>query len=146
VDWAQDVFPALLEQDVPFYGHEITEYWNDIGNINELRQGNFDALSGEVRVEVGGALTSSEGEGDIRVGESSVLEGQVLMEPPIFVGENCRIAPDVRLTGPVVIGDGCRLGAGTTLREAVLWPGTELAPNSLVIGAIAGTRPLAERL
>ena len=31
VDWAQDVFPALLEQDVRFYGHEIADYWNDVG-------------------------------------------------------------------------------------------------------------------
>jgi mannose-1-phosphate guanylyltransferase len=147
VDWAQDVFPTLLEQDVPFHGHEIAEYWNDIGNLNEFRQGNFDALSGELRVEVAGVpVASSEGEGGTHVGESSVLDGNVLMEPPVFIGEGCRIGADVRLTGPVVIGDGCRLGAGATLREVVLWPGTELAPNSLVIGAIAATRPLAERL
>ncbi len=34
VDWAQDVFPTLLEQDVAFYGHEIEEYWNDIGRTS----------------------------------------------------------------------------------------------------------------
>ena len=43
-----DVFPALLDGDVPFYSHEIDAYWNDIGNLDELRQGNFDALTGEV--------------------------------------------------------------------------------------------------
>ena len=43
-DWAMDVFPALLEGDVPFYSHEVDAYWNDIGNLDELRQGNFDAL------------------------------------------------------------------------------------------------------
>ena len=32
-----DVFPALLEGDVPFYSHEIDAYWNDIGNLEELR-------------------------------------------------------------------------------------------------------------
>ena len=44
-DWAMDVFPALLEADVPFYSHEIDAYWNDIGNLDELRQGNLDALT-----------------------------------------------------------------------------------------------------
>ena len=48
-----DVFPALLEGDVPFYSHEIDAYWNDIGNLDELRQGNFDALHGAVAVEPG---------------------------------------------------------------------------------------------
>ena len=52
VDWAQDVFPALLEQDVSFYGHEITDYWNDVGSMEEFRQGNFDALAGKVRLHL----------------------------------------------------------------------------------------------
>ena len=33
VDWAQDVFPALLEYDVPFHIHEMREYWNDVGSL-----------------------------------------------------------------------------------------------------------------
>ena len=44
-----DVFPALMENDVPFYSHEIDAYWNDIGNLDELRQGNLDALRGRCR-------------------------------------------------------------------------------------------------
>src|SRR4051794_24199079 len=55
-DWAMDVFPALLAGDVPFYSHEIDAYWNDIGNLEELRGGTVDALSGAVRVEREGEL------------------------------------------------------------------------------------------
>ena len=54
VDWAQDVFPALLENDVPFHIHEVREYWNDVGSLGELRQGTFDALRGELRLEMEG--------------------------------------------------------------------------------------------
>jgi mannose-1-phosphate guanylyltransferase len=142
VDWAQDVFPVLLEQDVPFYGHEIRDYWNDVGSLNEYRQGNFDALTGEVRVEMAG----TEIEKGLRIGDTSVLLGQVLMEPPVYIGEDCEIAADVRLTGPVVIADGCTIGPGASLREAVLWPGTDVPDQSMMIGAIAGDRPLAARL
>jgi mannose-1-phosphate guanylyltransferase len=142
VDWAQDVFPVLLEQDVPFYGHEIRDYWNDVGSLNEYRQGNFDALTGEVRVEMAG----TELEKGLRIGDTSVLLGQVLMEPPVYIGEDCEIAADVRLTGPVVIADGCTIGPGASLREVVLWPGTDVPDQSMLIGAIAGDRPLAARL
>src|SRR4029077_11667095 len=45
-DWTIDVFTRLLETDAPFYSHEIEAYWNDIGNLEELRAGNLDALSG----------------------------------------------------------------------------------------------------
>jgi mannose-1-phosphate guanylyltransferase len=142
VDWAQDVFPVLLEQDVPFYGHEIEEYWNDVGSLNEFRQGNFDAVTGVVKVE----LTGTELEEGLRIGETSVLAGEVLMEPPVYVGEDCEIAAGVRLTGPVVIGDGCTIGSGATLREVVIWPRTEVPEQAMLIGAIAGDRPLAERI
>src|ERR687892_95020 len=47
-DWAQDVFPALLENDVPFYIHQIDSYWNDVGSLEELRQGTWDALEGRL--------------------------------------------------------------------------------------------------
>ena len=52
VDWAHDVFPALLEHDVPFFIHEVREYWNDVGSLSELRQGTFDALRGELHLQV----------------------------------------------------------------------------------------------
>ena len=58
VDWAQDVFPALLENDVPFHIHEVGEYWNDVGSLGELRQGTFDALSGELHLEMAGEEVS----------------------------------------------------------------------------------------
>ena len=48
------MFPALLENDVPFYIHEIDEYWNDVGSLGELRQGTFDALAGALRLEMQG--------------------------------------------------------------------------------------------
>ena len=132
VDWAQDVFPALLAQDVPFYGHEIDDYWNDIGSIKEFRQGNFDALSGEVRVEI----------------ESGRLnpDADWVDEPPVYIGEDCEIGSGVRLTGPVVLGDGCRLGDGAAIRDSVLWPHTEVAPHEVLIGAVAGTGPLPDKL
>ena len=133
VDWALDVFPTLLEQDVAFYGHEIDEYWNDIGNIKEFRQGNFDALTGAVRVEL---------EAD-RLNPADI---DAIDEPPVYVGEGCQIGPDVRLTGPVVLGSRCRVGEGAAIRDSVLWPGTEVAPHSVVIGAVAGTGPLGEKL
>ena len=49
VDFANDVFPALLEHDVPFHVHEIDGYWNDVGTLREYLQGNLDAVSGAVR-------------------------------------------------------------------------------------------------
>ncbi len=41
VDWAQDVFPVLLENDVPFHIHEVREYWNDVGSLGGAAPGHL---------------------------------------------------------------------------------------------------------
>jgi mannose-1-phosphate guanylyltransferase/mannose-1-phosphate guanylyltransferase/phosphomannomutase len=130
-DWAMDVFPALLENDVPFYSHEIDAYWNDIGNVGELRQGSLDALRGEVEVEPS-APEVADG-----VRAASPLDG-VEVEGQVLVGAGVEFGPGARLQGPAIIGDGCRLGAGSWVRDSILLDGTELADEAMLIGAIAG--------
>jgi len=130
-DWAMDVFPALLENDVPFYSHEIEAYWNDIGNLDELRQGNLDALHGAVRIDPG-APEVAEG-----VRSASSLDG-VEVEGPVLVGDGVEIGSGVRIQGPAIVGDGCRLGEGAWIRDSILLSGAELAPEAMLVGAIAG--------
>ena len=96
-----DVFPALLENDVPFYSHEIEAYWNDIGNLDELRQGNLDALHGEVEIE------SDVPEVADGVRSASPLEG-VEVEGPALIGSGVQLGAGARIQGPAIIGDGCR--------------------------------------
>ncbi len=141
-DWAQDVFPALLENDVPFFIHEIDEYWNDVGSLEELKAGTFDALTGGLRLELGGERVE---EGFI-VGEGSSLEGVAMVEPPVWIGRDVQIGADVRLEGPLVLGDGVRVGDGAALKESIVLPGTEVAPDAILIGAIAGHTGIVESL
>lgn len=129
-DWAKDVFPALLEADVPFYSHEIDAYWNDIGNLEELRQGNLDALSGEVAVEPG-APEVAEG-----VRSASDL-GAAEVTAPVLVGEGVEIGAGARIEGPAIVGDGCRIGAGAHVRDAILLEGAELPERAILVGGIA---------
>jgi mannose-1-phosphate guanylyltransferase len=134
VDWAQEVFPTLLERDIPLYGHEIDDYWNDVGSLGELRQGNFDALTGKVRVEIDRTETSN----GIWAGDSSTLGEQVHMEPPVYIGDGCTVGSEARLTGPVVIGAGCTIGEGAVLSDVLVWQGTEVKAGSVLNGGIAG--------
>jgi mannose-1-phosphate guanylyltransferase len=130
-DWAMDVFPALLENDVPFYSHEIEAYWNDIGNLDELRQGNLDALHGAVEIDPG-APEVAEG-----VRSASSLDGAEV-EGPALIGQGVEVGSGVRIQGPAIVGDGCRLGDGVWIRDSILLSGAELAPEAMLVGAIAG--------
>lgn len=129
-DWAMDVFPALLESDVPFYSHEVGAYWNDIGNLEELRQGNLDALHGEVEVEPGAPQV---GEG---VWAASPLGGAEV-EAPVLVGAGVELGEGVRIEGPAIIGDACRVGDGACIRDSILLERTELPAGAILVGGIA---------
>ncbi len=143
VDWAQDVFPALLANDVPFHIHEVREYWNDVGSLGELRQGTFDALRGELRLEV-------EGE-EVRPGRDRRRAAQSLPEDaevdgPAWIGRDVEIGAGVRLMGPVVLGDGARVGDGAQLRETIVLPRHRVAAGSILIGAIVGHAGILQSL
>jgi mannose-1-phosphate guanylyltransferase len=132
-DWAMDVFPALLEGDVPFYSHETEAYWNDIGNLDELRAGNLDALAGAVALEPAGELVEG-----FRSGSAVEDEGE--LAGSVLIGAGAEIGDDVRVDGPSVIGEGVSIGAGSRLREVIALPGAEIPPGSVLIGAIAARR------
>ncbi len=132
VDFALDVFPALLEHDVPFGVQVVDDYWNDVGSVPEYLQGNLDVLDGAVRVQPAGELVDAEAGGTL--GDGIELSGRLL------VGEGARVGDGARLDGPVVIGPGALVGAGACVRESLLLPQAEVPANGLLAGAIAGRR------
>ncbi len=142
VDWAQDVFPTLLANDIPFHIHEVREYWNDVGSLAELRQGTFDVLRGELRLQVEGREVAP---GLIVAGES-VVPRSADVEGSVWIGQDVVLGEDVRLMGPLVLGDGARVGEGAQLRDSIVLPGTVVAPGAILIGAIAGHAGILESL
>jgi mannose-1-phosphate guanylyltransferase/mannose-1-phosphate guanylyltransferase/phosphomannomutase len=130
-DWALDVFPALLENDVPLYSHEIDGYWNDIGNLDELRDGNLDALTGAVEVDAGAPEVAP----GIRAGSGTDLTAAEVTAP-VLAADRVEIGEGTVLTGPAVIGDGCRIGNGCRLREVIVLPGTVIPDRFVAAGGI----------
>jgi mannose-1-phosphate guanylyltransferase/mannose-1-phosphate guanylyltransferase/phosphomannomutase len=128
VDFANDVFPALLAGDVPFYVHEIDTYWNDVGTLPEYLQGNLDAVTGEVALpRLGGELGDGGLPDGVAAGEGVEVEG------PVLFGDGCEIGAGATLTGPLVIGAGASVGAGAQVKEALLLPGATV-PDGGVLG------------
>ncbi len=131
VDFALDVFPALLSADVPFGVHVTDAYWNDVGSIPEYLQGNLDVLDGAVGVEAAGRIVDAESGGTL---DGVELSGRVL------IGEGARVGSGVRLDGPVILGPGAVVGSGARVRESVLLAQAEVPANGLMAGSIAGRR------
>ncbi len=142
VDWAQDVFPVLLENDIPFHIHEIEEYWNDVGSLRELREGTFDALTGALDLGIEG----TGGSDAVFSATHGALDAAELVEGPVWIGQDVSIGDGVTLQGPVVIGDRATVGAGSALRDTIVFPGGEIPADAMAIGAILGRGDIAASL
>ncbi len=135
VDFANDVFPALLAADVPFHVHEIEGYWNDIGTLPEFLQGNLDVVAGELELPMmGGQLAGDEIPDGVAAGEGCEVSG------PVLFGEGCKVGSGANLVGPLVIGPGAEIGDGAQVREAVLLPGARIDAGSVVARGVFGDR------
>lgn len=145
VDWANDIFPTLLEHDVPFYTHTVERYWNDVGSLRELLQGNLDCLQGAVELEHAGEVVAGEADPD-SPDESGITEERAglpagtAINGAVLVGDEVRVGQGVRIDGPAVIGDRARIGDGARIKESLLLPGAEVPAEGLLAGSIAGRR------
>jgi mannose-1-phosphate guanylyltransferase len=53
-EFAEDVFPRLLEAGEKLAGYEGSFCWSDIGNLETYKAAQRDALSGKVRLRIPG--------------------------------------------------------------------------------------------
>jgi mannose-1-phosphate guanylyltransferase/phosphomannomutase len=115
-DFSRDIFPRLLHEGKLVSGFIASDYWTDIGNLQQYQQANYDALSGKVRIEIAGTETS----------------------PGIWMGEGCRIDPAANLVAPLVLGRNVIVEAGATVgAETVLGNATIVARNARVARTVA---------
>ena len=79
----------------PIYGHVMEGYWQDIGNLDQYRQANFDALDESVRLSIDGVRLR----GNVWIGDGADIHDVEEIEGPAFIGNHCRITRDASV-GP----------------------------------------------
>ena len=133
-DFSQELFPLLLEMGRPIYGHVFDGYWQDIGDLDQYRQANFDALDEQVRLEIPGIRIR----GNVWLGDGVDLDDLDAIEGPAYVGNYCRIARGAHV-GPYTV-----LATSVTVRErgrivrSIVDTSTYVGRSADVVGAIVG--------
>ena len=59
------------------------------------------------------------------------------------MGGDCEVGAGARLTGPARDRRRLRIGEGSAMKDSIVWPGTEVPAQTILVGAVAGTSPLA---
>ncbi|OQX73984.1 MAG: mannose-1-phosphate guanyltransferase [Campylobacteraceae bacterium 4484_4] len=117
-DFAKDLFPLLMEENITLYGPRITGYWRDVGNPYSYRDVYTDILGGKVNFPFSG-YRIAEGV-DMLFTQNPENFDHLDYKGVVILGKNVVIGENVRLHN-VVIGDNVRIESGTTLHNCVLW-------------------------
>ncbi len=133
-DFSKELFPLLLEMGKPLYGYVADGYWQDIGNLEQYRQANFDALDEHVRLNIPGIRLR----GNVWLGEGVDLDDLEAVEGPAFVGNYSRIAPRASVGPYSVLMPSVSLGDHARTSRSVVDASTAIGRSALVEGAIVG--------
>lgn len=133
-DFSKELFPLLLEMGRPIYGHVLDGYWQDIGNLEQFRQANFDALDGRVRLDIPGLQLR----GNVWVNEEVDIEEIEGVAGPAYIGANCRIADGASIGAYTVLSRGVTVREGSRVGRSVVDAGTYIGRSCVVEGAILG--------
>ncbi len=128
-DFAADLFPLMLERDMPIYCYHTGDYWCDVGNIEAYLKCQRDVFDGKMKMPIGASANG------IYV-KDSLPKGDYSIVPPVYIGSEVEIC-DGAVIGPyAVIDDSSYIGANAKVRYCTVLENSWLAPDSAVTGAL----------
>jgi mannose-1-phosphate guanylyltransferase/phosphomannomutase len=133
-DFSKELFPYLLEMGRPLYGYVMDGYWQDIGNLDQYRQANFDALDEKVRLNIPGIRIR----GNVWLGEGVEIADLDQVEGPALIGNYCRIAPGASVGEYSVLSNTVTLRERTRTTRTVIDSSTHIGRSCLIEGTILG--------
>jgi mannose-1-phosphate guanylyltransferase/phosphomannomutase len=135
-DFSNQLFPYLLNQGLPLYGHVSEGYWSDIGNLQQYRQTQFDMLDGRVKVRIRGRQIRP----GVYVGNNVQIKPGVKWVGPAFIGDNNHIEDEVEIGEYCIIGKHNKLSRGSSIHRTILWDYNTIAEQNELYGSTLASR------
>ena len=133
-DFSKELFPYLLEMGRPLYGYVMDGYWQDVGDLDQYRQANFDALDEKVRLNIPGIRIR----GNVWLGEGVEIADLDQVEGPALIGNYSRIAPGASVGEHSVLSNTVTLRERARTTRSVIDASTHIGRSCLIEGAIIG--------
>lgn len=128
-DFARDLFPLMLERDMPVYCYHTSDYWCDVGSIEAYMQCQRDIFDGKVKL-YGGDMSKTILDTDESAGYDFTLV------PPVYIGENAEIGENAVIGPYTVIDDNAFVGARAHVRYSTLLENCWLGADTCATGAL----------
>ena len=135
-DFSKQLFPRLLKAGRRIFAYRVPEdeYWQDIGNLDQFREANRDALDGLVQLNIPGVRLKENiwlGEG-VAIGDIDQIVG------PAAIGRFCTIEPGARIGPYSSLGPNVVVKDGAEINRSVIEQGSYVGGGARITGSIVG--------
>ena len=107
-DFAKNVFPELLSKGVKINTFHVSEYWSDIGTIDQYIQSTKDLFNNLLEINHSGIVKTAQGS---------------------YIMGKSDISPDANFIGFNTIGENCTIGKNVTLENCIIWDDVKIKDN-----------------
>ncbi len=125
-DFAKDLFPLLMENDIPLWGPKIEGYWRDVGNPQSYRDVYDDILNLRFAFSFDGNKITTK-EGIVYTPEDDLSEN-LKISGIVVLGNKTKIGKNVVLKN-VVLGDNVVIRDDTKISNSVIWSNVKIGKN-----------------
>lgn len=137
-DFSKDLFPLLLDKEIPMYGYIAEGYWCDVGHLDAYREAQYDGLHGHVKLD----FSYEERSPQVWIGQNTYIDPTARIEAPVLIGHNCRVGQRVQIEAGTVIGDNVTIGIDANLKRPIIWNGAIIGEEAHLSACVIarGTR------
>lgn len=118
-DFAKDLFPLLMKQEIPLLAYNLSGYWRDVGNPESYREVYEDILNHEVDFTIDG-YKKEYPDGTLYSSVPYTLDPSIEIVGTVVLDKNVVLKNGVKLHN-VVIGENVVIGGRSKLKNSVLW-------------------------
>lgn len=136
VDFSNDLFPLLLQKEIPMYGYTSDFYWCDIGSIQDFMNCSYDILTGNVNVNIKGEEYSQ----GVWLGNNCSISPKANIISPVYIGDNSIIYENVEIGPYSIIGKNNIILSGSTIKRSIVFDNSYIGKNVELRASIIGRR------
>jgi NDP-sugar pyrophosphorylase family protein len=113
-DFAKNVFPKLLDEHA-INTFEVSEYWSDIGTLEQYKQSTQDVFSRECEFNHSNIVNCQNG---------------------AYIAEDSDIDSSVEFIGNSTIGKNCTIGKNAVIENSIIWDNVQIASGVSVSNSV----------
>jgi mannose-1-phosphate guanylyltransferase len=137
-DFAKDLFPAFLENDVPINGLLVRGHWTDVGNPQAYRQAQRWMLETMPGTTIRGYFNTKNARivGPLDIGNNVVVGSNSAVVGPVVLGDNTTIGDNVLIGPYTTIGSNCVIKDGCRILSSYIYNDVTIGKNCNVSGSV----------